>query len=491
MPTLETIKKRTSQRKANKIASKSATPALLEKGEVISNKNKNLTVSLIGGTVRVLYYESLLQDTVRASVVFTDAGNTLSTSKINRRGRRVSRSKKVGAVEGLPIVGEEKVNLKFTDNNKNTIDFNSQSDNSLYINKLTPIPTPAETTNKSYELDLVSREYIDNEKTRVRYCRGGQVSDHVEHMLEKVLKTKKDIDLEETKKPLDFIGNNKKPFYNINELSKKAVSAESKDEGHTAGYFFWETADGFHFKSIDTLLTGKKKISIIYNETPDGEKSIPPGYDAKALTLETDNRINIQKKLMMGAYSTRSMLFDPFTCKWICTTSDILGEEGREKISEEYLKLGGKALPELNKEFTKEGGDAEFSRTTFHLVSTGQLMTGDTKEQLEKSKKENFEYGKVFNQAVMRYNQLFASQITVVIPGDFSLHAGDTVFMDIPEMGETQNKACGDEVNQEDGGLYIISDLCHYITAKETFTKLNLIRDSFGRDGSPTNGKTS
>ena len=138
MPTLETIKKRTSQRKANKIASKSATPALLEKVDVISNKNKNLTVSLIGGTVRVLYYESLLQDTVRASVVFTDAGNTLSTSKINRRGRRVSRSKKVGAVEGLPIVGEEKVNLKFTDNNKNTIDFNSQSDNSLYINTSKP-----------------------------------------------------------------------------------------------------------------------------------------------------------------------------------------------------------------------------------------------------------------------------------------------------------------------------------------------------------------
>ena len=79
----------------------------------------------------------------------------------------------------------------------------------MYINKLTPIPTPAETTNKSYELDLVSREYIDNEKTRVRYCRGGQVSDHVEHMYEKVLKTNKHIDLEETKRPIAYIGKNK------------------------------------------------------------------------------------------------------------------------------------------------------------------------------------------------------------------------------------------------------------------------------------------
>ena len=84
----------------------------------------------------------------------------------------------------------------------------------------------------------------------------------------------------------------------------------------------------------------------------------------------------------------------------------------------------------------------------------------------------------------MRYNQLFASQIIITIPGEFSLHAGDVVYMDIPEVSESENKVCGDDVNKMDGGLYIIADLCHYITAKDTYTKLNLIRDSFGRKGS-------
>ena len=60
--------------------------------------------------------------------------------------------------------------------------------------------------------------------------------------------------------------------------------------------------------------------------------------------------------------------------------------------------------------------------------------------------------------------------------------------MDIPEVSESENKACGDDVNKMDGGLYIIADLCHYITAKETYTKLNLIRDSVGRTGTPTKG---
>ena len=86
----------------------------------------------------------------------------------------------------------------------------------------------------------------------------------------------------------------------------------------------------------------------------------------------------------------------------------------------------------------------------------------------------------------MRYNQLYASQIVITIPGDFSLHAGDTVFIDIPEMGETESKASADQVNVENSGKYLISDLCHHVTADETFTKLVLIRDSFGRVGNPT-----
>ena len=53
-------------------------------------------------------------------------------------------------------------------------------------------------------------------------------------------------------------------------------------------------------------------------------------------------------------------------------------------------------------------------------------------------------------------------------------------------MGETENKASGDQVNVENSGKYLISDLCHHVTADETFTKLVLIRDSFGRVGSPT-----
>ena len=215
-----------SDKKLFKKQVRSSAPALLQQIDVVSNENSSSTVSLISGTVRVLYYESILQDTVRASVVFSDAGNTMTrTVKTGKGQGNKSRSrtdkKKVSAVEGLPIVGEEQVSLKFTDNNDNTIKFGN--DNSLYINSITPIPTDSQTTGKAYELDLVSKAFIDNEKERVRYCSSDQISEQVKKIFNEVLKTEKDLDIEDTKNPIQYIGKNRKPFYVLNDLSKKAV----------------------------------------------------------------------------------------------------------------------------------------------------------------------------------------------------------------------------------------------------------------------------
>ncbi len=461
--------------KSNKKTVRPSAPALLQKVTVLSKKDKN-TVSLLQGTVRVLYWESILSDTVSASVVFSDAGNTMNKTTAPGQGNK-GRKKKVSAVEGLPITGGEQVDLKFTDNNGNTVNFGKDGNN-LFINNRKDIVTKSQTSGKSYELILTSKEYIDNANSQVGYCSAEILSDQVKNILKKVLKSEKvkDENFEETKNSINYIGNNKKAFWTINNLATKSVSAKDQELGVSAGYFFWETADGYYFKSIDTLLSGKQKKSIIYNESADNK--IPKGYDIKALTLETDSRINVEQKKSLGATKTKSVKIDPFTTQYEVTTLDAFTFEGD-------LKLGGKELIPDNKVF-----DTKPSRTTYFFTTTGQQHMGKSEEQIEKSKEENFKKSEVVNQAIMRYNQLFASQITITIPGEFSLHAGDVVYMDIPEVSESENKACGDDVNKMDGGLYIIADLCHYITAKETYTKLNLIRDSIGRTGSPAKGKT-
>ena len=448
-----------------KIPTRNSTPAFVEGIKIVSNQDESRTVDVATGLVRLQYYESILQDSVRAVVIYGDSGSSIEKKTV---------------IDGLPMVGQEKVILKFTDNNENTIDLE------LFVNKITPFFD--DTTRSGVAIDLASKEFLMNEKVRVARRFDGKISEHIKKILEEVLKTEKDLDIEETQNNYNFFGLNKKPYYMLNYLSKASVPSTENSDGNTAGFFLYETSEGFKFKSIDSLLSQEKKKSIIYNETPDGDGSqIPVGYDMKALSYEKDNAVNVQNKLRMGAYSTRTVVFNPFDCVY-----EVLTNEATEIEKKEGIKTAGKNLPVLNKEFNQDGISKEFSRTMFMMLDTGTLPTGSAgekkpvdsaKTQLKKSDEENFQVKKILSQSVMRYNQLFAAINTIVIAGDFSLHAGDAIFVDAPELQENTKN---DDVNKESGGLYIIADLCHFITPNETYTKLNLVRDTFGRKGKPT-----
>ena len=511
------------------ITIRSALPAEINKIDIFSNEDPSKSVDLRGGLLRLEYYESILQDTVRVVLTYADSGST-----IEKDGKLVT------AVEGLPIVGQERVELIFTDNNDNEIKFTKKGKNNLYVNKYTPVSS--DTTRSLVLLDLVSKEYILNEKLRLNTRFDGKISDHVRGILQvqkidpntpkereqNYLKTEKQLFIEETTGDYNFCGDNRKCFYTMNWLSKKAVpgGGEDKDDssksnrkgpgdafGNSAGFFLWETSKGFNFRSIDWLMDKElnpKKKSIIYNDTSDGSgEKMPKGYDIKALSMEKDNRLDIQKKLMMGAFSTRTILFNPFSCVYEVITPNAYGSKS-EKGSQDNLKLAGAKLPVMNKEFDMPPGAAtenanglgeisaskEFSRTQYMLLDSGTLISDGSKDpkkwaegtraQLEKSQtSENFEIKNILSQSSMRYNQLFSTKISITIPGDFSLNAGDSIFFDGPELTSDEKK---DSIDEKDGGLYIIADICHYSTSKETYTKLNLVRDSTERKGTATGG---
>ena len=130
------------------------------------------------------------------------------------------------------------------------------------------------------------------------------------------------------------------------------------------------------------------------------------------------------------------------------------------------------------------------------LIDSGTLIADGSKDpkkwsegtnkQLEQSQtQQNFDIKEILSQSSMRYNQLFSSKISVTIPGDFSLHAGDSIFFDGPQLTGDEQK---DNIDEKDGGLYIIADICHYSSSKETYTKMNLVRDSTERKGTATEG---
>ena len=319
-----------------------------------------------------------------------------------------------------------------------------------------------------------------NEKTRAKARYDGKISDTIKKIVEETLESDKTVEIEPTVNEISYIPGIKKPFYTINTLCKKAVSSESQTLGSTAGYFFYETSEGFFFKSIDGLLDQEPKAKTIYNESPDtAGGNMPEGKDFKALKYNKKDNVNVQEKMKMGALTTRQVIFDPFTCYYEVINPRTDDTEGDLKnAGRDGLPLS-KTL--RNKEFDKEGKNEDYTRTTYRLLDKGTLPTGDTKQQIDKSAEENFKGADIENQAVMRYNQFFSSQADIVIPGNFALHAGDMIHLDVPGLSDNRTETPDDQ----DGGLYIITDICHTITAKSTFTRCNLSRDSIGRKPAP------
>ena len=153
----------------------------------------------------------------------------------------------------------------------------------------------------------------------------------------------------------------RKPFNIITWLASKAVS-----EQDNAGFFFYQTQDGYQFKSIDKLFDKQQKKSYVFNNSTDAKEGIPAGYDGKILQHQADSSINVQSKMNMGAYKTKLVMFDPYNCKYVVNekTAD-------EAVEKKKVKLAGKGLPVFNEKFKTPTKD--FTRTTFMTVSYTHL----------------------------------------------------------------------------------------------------------------------
>ena len=461
-------------------------PGKIKYIQILSNTEPNKIVSLTDLIIdKFTYYESLFQDVIHASVTYIDSGTAIK----DKKGEFTT------AVTGLPITGSEKVLLKFYDANEEEIEV------TLYVNNVTEIIV--DSTKSMVTLSMNSIELFNNDKIRLNTRFDGKISSHIEKILKggkgesgDSLETEKDVDIETTVGEYNKAFTNKKPFYMMNYFSTRAVPEGG--QGNSAGFLLWETSKGFHFKSVDKLFQQKEKRKILFNETPGNP---PPGYDIKALTFDKQNRNDIKSKLEQGTYATRLITFDPFTLDYEVSylnagNRKLQGDSPKQKGDEDTLNKAAEELPKLSTDIkSAKGGKNDFSRTTYQLIDTGSIPQGKTKsgvdqtstdreggnEQVEKKEDKNAKPGETLNQAIMRLNQINTMKISMTLPGDFTLHAGDAVKVDSPQLSPVRQNRARQKVDDLTGGLYIIRDLCHYMTKDVTYTKINVIRDSFGR----------
>ena len=381
----------------------------------------------------IRYYENVLSNIITLSVGVKETDDLL---------------------DKLPIRGGEKAEIDLRDSNNNKLT------PTLYVNKVRNVIS--DSIQNNYSIDFASEQFFKNDLSRVVKRYDGKISENVKKIMKEQLDT--DVDVDETLINYNFIGNNRKPLYVCTWLASKSIPAQP-GEG-TAGYLFFETQDGFKFKSIDGLFEQSPKKKYVLTGTP-----YKPGeYDGKVLKYSIDRDINLQNNLAVGTYSNRSIYFNFY---------DFNYKDQEFSVKDEVIKTGGKnTIPESIKNF----GDKP-SRIMSRILDIGTLPAGKTpKDELEtwKSDPTNPTYNapKTMVQSVMRYNQLFTIKINITIAADFTLKAGDLVHCDFPEVSTSKSSG----LNKESSGIYMISSLCHRLTSDQSSTTLTLVRESFGRE---------
>lgn len=409
----------------------------------ITSNEGGKTADLSAVIVDYRYYESVLSNAYTASAVVIETGNGGSNK---------------GTLDDLPIRGGEESKISITDVNDHTLDV------PLFVNRVRD-GNPG-TQSDMYVLDFSSEEYFNNQQKRVTKRYEGKISDHVSSILNEILSVSTSVDIDDTAFDYNFVGNSKKPFYTCTWLAARAVPDEGV--GDAGGFLFFQTRDGIHFKSIDKIFgeetTGKK---FIYNNT--GSDSAENDSNVISYTIESDTELH--QNMTLGTYNNRRLYFDFYAMNY--RYEDYTIEEQKSGA-----KNAGRNPDFVSKKFTEAP-----SRIMTNIFDIGSNPKGTGNEQLDNWKQDpenpNYKAEETMSQTIMRYNQLFTVKTNIVIPGDFSIKAGDLVECNFPELENGNPK----NTNKESGGIYMVAHVCHKVTQSECLTSLGLVRDSYGKKG--------
>ena len=198
-----------------------------------------------------------------------------------------------------------------------------------------------------YKLNLMSYEGMVNEGVRIAGILKGSNDKVIKEVLENVIQTEKEITVEPAKFEQKWLPSLKRPFDFIYQLAPITISGNAKEptsgtsqeratgdgEGvsslktenlpkmsGSAGYCFFETHDGYVFKSLDQLASdgsdsfGGEAVKYTYNYGYVNTEGKAGTEHLNILDYTFSNELNMLKQLREGIYSTVCVFFDVNKC---------------------------------------------------------------------------------------------------------------------------------------------------------------------------------
>ena len=431
---------------------------------ILESNDQKRTVDIRTGTVSIDYYEDIFSPSITAKIQVGNTGDSIQAK--DNEGNATGTFQSI--YNGLPLRGGERVSLKIAGNSATNpgLDFATDEKDYLYVSSITNVIS--ESQREFFELNLVSREAITNETVRVpkKFPTSQSISDSVESIIKEYLKTDKIDKIDKTQNQYGFIGNLRKPFTVLVWLASKGVPASSTKDA-TAGYVFFQTQDGFSFRSIDNLISQPSKATYAYSDV--NQTGYERDNDFNILQYTTNRNQNLIEKLRLGTYSSYRVVYDPLNFTFNESTFKLENYAGKSANLGQTLEL-----PKIANNSNQKLGDLP-TRIISQVLDIGTVDPGI-------SKTSNADPSKYQSQGIMRYNILFTQTLSMTVPSNTNLRAGDMITCNFPKISREDGAVYDDDQS----GLYMIKELCHHFDTEGSYTSMTLLRDTFGRYGTNT-----
>lgn len=392
-------------------------------------------------------YESILSSTLQATIAIQDIGQNLISS--------------------LPIVGQERIEIYISsDGYYYRLNF--------YVYKIDG--RSMKEKNQVYVMSCISIEGLRNENYRIcERVDGVKSNDLIKDVLGRSGFSTKRIDADDTVYPFNMYVPNWRVFDLINWLSTRSIPEYKKD---SVGFLFYETFDGYKFKSIDYLLDQteypRKGVKYTYFQGNTSTIGADDKEKYRIINYASPKVFNIYDDLRRGAFSHNAIYLDVnrATYRVYKTTVDDFWSQSSHL--------------EKTKPFVSGGPADLLGRGSRFIYRPSTISTwGQWNEDQDDDGKENIdEINKNFEKAFYRYYFLEYSHLDISVPGDLRNRAGNIINISIPSPKKSENNRV--EEDERISGRYIVSAVKHTILNRsELRTYITLSRDSYGGKSFP------
>lgn len=333
-----------------------------------------------------------------------------------------------------------------------------------------------------YVLHFASPEFIIDTLTKISQSWKNEPQENiVKDIVSSYLKSNKEVSVEETAYRQHLVVPNWSPFHTINWITTRAVSKTNQ----SANFLFFETMDGFHFRSIETLMEQapakhplKPEADLHYILHPSNYNDFNPIENFVAIEgYSYDDTFDIARNMSVGMYASKLTTYD-ITTKKIEEFPFKLNENWKNHTHTDPSEIQGK----LTLPVTESNDPNKFS--FFESIDQRQILFPKHSyqygigEKTEEDKSEDH-VETWLPLRISQLQQLTSVRLNIVVPGDTKRRVGDIVFVEIPSPKEISSSSEKEEIyDKYKRGKYLIVSIRHQLVKTGYRLHLRLVKDS-------------